>query len=128
MIKCRQLDKYVSELKSQGLEAYAFPADVRDSHAIDCTIDQIGNDIGPIETLVNVAGVTGRSTNKERQIANIVLWIAATRGGKTVKKHIVLTSMRNFHLVNSFLCLEAIYDKKKEPVRLETGSKYYIRS
>ena len=55
----------------------------------------------------------GRSTNQERQIANIVLWIAATRGGKTVKDHIVLTSMRNFHLVNSFLCLEAIYDKKK---------------
>ena len=55
----------------------------------------------------------GRSTNQERQITIIVLWIAATRGGKTVKDHIVLTSMRNFHLVNSFLCLEAIYDKKK---------------
>lgn len=58
----------------------------------------------------------GRSTNQERQIANIVLWIAATRGGKIVKEHIVLTRMGNFHLVNflqSFLCLAAIYDKKK---------------
>ncbi|MFJ7367414.1 2,3-dihydro-2,3-dihydroxybenzoate dehydrogenase [Peribacillus frigoritolerans] len=52
-----KLNKYVSELKSQGLEVYAFPADVSDSHAIDGIVDQIENDIGPIETLVNVAGV-----------------------------------------------------------------------
>ncbi|MFE4708624.1 hypothetical protein [Peribacillus simplex] len=39
------------------MEVYAFPADVSDSHAIDGAVDQIENDIGPIETLVNVAGV-----------------------------------------------------------------------
>ncbi|MGE7907756.1 hypothetical protein ACQKNS_25700 [Peribacillus sp. NPDC094092] len=33
------------------------------------------------------------SANQERQIASIVLWIAATSGGKTVKEHIVLTRM-----------------------------------
>ncbi|MFF2459784.1 hypothetical protein [Peribacillus simplex] len=34
---------------------------------------------GPIDSLVNVVGVLqGRSTNQERQIASIVLWIAAT--------------------------------------------------
>ncbi|MFE5431335.1 SDR family NAD(P)-dependent oxidoreductase [Peribacillus simplex] len=52
-----QLDKYVSELKSQGLKVYAFPADVSDSNAIDCIVDQNENEIGPIETLVNIAGV-----------------------------------------------------------------------
>ncbi|WP_144529470.1 SDR family NAD(P)-dependent oxidoreductase [Peribacillus simplex] len=52
-----QLDKYVSELKSQGLEVYSFPADVSDSNAIDYIVDQNKNEIGPIETLVDIAGV-----------------------------------------------------------------------
>jgi hypothetical protein len=65
----------------------------------------------------------GRSTNQEKQIVNIVLWIAATRAGKTVKEHIVLTWMRKFHLVNvpsAFLLPYMV--KKKEPVLLQTGS------
>ncbi|MGE7924249.1 2,3-dihydro-2,3-dihydroxybenzoate dehydrogenase [Viridibacillus arvi] len=52
-----KLNGYVNELKSQRLDVYAFPADVSDSHAIISIVDEIERDIGPIEILVNVAGV-----------------------------------------------------------------------
>ncbi|MCK1986182.1 MULTISPECIES: hypothetical protein [Peribacillus] len=60
----------------------------------------------------------GRSTNQERQIANIVLWIAAARAGKTVK------DLVKFPAFISALRIASIYGQKKEPVLSQTGSKY----
>ena len=52
-----KLQKHVGALKSEGLDVYGFTADVSDSSAIDSIVDTIEREIGPIEILVNVAGV-----------------------------------------------------------------------
>ncbi|MFJ7679880.1 2,3-dihydro-2,3-dihydroxybenzoate dehydrogenase [Peribacillus sp. NPDC097206] len=52
-----KLQKHVDALKSKGLEVYGFSADVSDSPAIDRIVDTVEREIGPIEILVNVAGV-----------------------------------------------------------------------
>lgn len=51
------LDALVSDLAGAGLEACAYPADVRDSHAADTVTDAVERELGPIGILVNVAGV-----------------------------------------------------------------------
>jgi 2,3-dihydro-2,3-dihydroxybenzoate dehydrogenase len=52
-----KLEKVVNSLKAEGCRAEAFPADVRDSAAIDDITARIERDMGPIDILVNVAGV-----------------------------------------------------------------------
>lgn len=52
-----KLEKVVSSLKAEGRHAEAFPADVRDSAAIDEITARIEREMGPIDILVNVAGV-----------------------------------------------------------------------
>ncbi|MCY7785404.1 2,3-dihydro-2,3-dihydroxybenzoate dehydrogenase [Bacillus inaquosorum] len=52
-----KLEKVVSSLKAEGCYAEAFPADVRDSAAIDEITARIECEMGPIDILVNVAGV-----------------------------------------------------------------------
>ncbi|MBV9791288.1 MAG: SDR family NAD(P)-dependent oxidoreductase, partial [Chloroflexi bacterium] len=56
----RQVDKLhslVADLNDRDRQAVAFPADVRDSSAIDAVVSEIERDLGPIGILVNVAGV-----------------------------------------------------------------------
>ncbi|TYR81426.1 2,3-dihydro-2,3-dihydroxybenzoate dehydrogenase [Priestia megaterium] len=52
-----KLCSLIKELKGQGYKAEAFPADVSDSKAVDRVVETIERDMGPIEVLVNVAGV-----------------------------------------------------------------------
>lgn len=52
-----KLSSLVNELKSQGYNVAAFPADVTDSKAVDTVVDLIETSIGPIDILVNVAGI-----------------------------------------------------------------------
>lgn len=52
-----KLGRLVNELKSDGCNVEAFPVDVSNNKAVDIVIDLIERDIGPIEILVNVAGV-----------------------------------------------------------------------
>ncbi len=52
-----QLTRLVTGLGSNGYHVTAFPADVSDSIAVEDIVDQIECDMGPIEILVNVAGV-----------------------------------------------------------------------
>ena len=52
-----QLNLQVNRFKEQGFEVFAFPADVGDSMAIDAIVDTVESEIGPIEMLVNVAGI-----------------------------------------------------------------------
>lgn len=55
--QAEKLQKHVDALKSEGLDVYAFSADVSDSLAIDRMVATVEREIGPIELLVNVAGV-----------------------------------------------------------------------
>ena len=52
-----KLSSLVNELKSEGRKVEAFPVNVSNSKAVDTVVDLIEHDIGPIEILVNVAGV-----------------------------------------------------------------------
>jgi 2,3-dihydro-2,3-dihydroxybenzoate dehydrogenase len=52
-----KLNSFVNELKSQGCNVEAFPVDVSDSKAVNTVIDLIEHDFGPIDILINVAGV-----------------------------------------------------------------------
>lgn len=51
------LSRLVNELKLNGYKAEAFPVDVSDSRAVASAVGCIEHDLGPIEILVNVAGV-----------------------------------------------------------------------
>lgn len=47
----------VAELRAGGHQAAAFPADVSDSAAVEAMVEQIEREVGPVEILVNVAGL-----------------------------------------------------------------------
>ncbi|MCG6199631.1 SDR family NAD(P)-dependent oxidoreductase, partial [Anoxybacillus sp. LAT_38] len=47
----------VAELRAGGHQAAAFPADASDSAAVEAMVDQIEREVGPVEILVNVAGL-----------------------------------------------------------------------
>ncbi|KKB74289.1 MULTISPECIES: 2,3-dihydro-2,3-dihydroxybenzoate dehydrogenase [Bacillus] len=53
----RGLRSIVTDLEKKGLHAKAFAADVGNSAAVEETVGMIERDIGPIDYLVNVAGV-----------------------------------------------------------------------
>jgi 2,3-dihydro-2,3-dihydroxybenzoate dehydrogenase len=51
------LKAVAADLTAAGHDAAAYPADVRDNAAVEEAIDQAERDMGPIDVLVNVAGV-----------------------------------------------------------------------
>lgn len=51
------LESAVESLRRRGFQAEAFCADVSSSTDISATVDQIERDIGPIDMLVNAAGI-----------------------------------------------------------------------
>lgn len=57
-----ELNGLVAEINASGNHAVAFPADVSDRRAVEEIVNHVEQEIGPIEILVNVAGVlrTGR--------------------------------------------------------------------
>lgn len=52
-----QLADVVQKLTADGLRVQAFPADVTDSWSVNATVDAIELGLGPIDYLVNAAGV-----------------------------------------------------------------------
>lgn len=57
-----QLDRLKNELSSRGCKVKGFPVDVSDGEAVDKVVDSIERDLGPIDILVNVAGVLHRGS------------------------------------------------------------------
>jgi 3-oxoacyl-[acyl-carrier protein] reductase len=51
-------DEVVSEVKAMGGEAMAVGGDVSDEHAVDGVFEMVGAGLGPVEVLVNNAGIT----------------------------------------------------------------------
>ncbi|MEV7193727.1 2,3-dihydro-2,3-dihydroxybenzoate dehydrogenase [Streptomyces sp. NPDC093510] len=52
-----RLDETVQKLTADGLAAEAFPADVTDRAAVRALVDEVERRLGPVEHLVNAAGV-----------------------------------------------------------------------
>ncbi|MFD3258199.1 2,3-dihydro-2,3-dihydroxybenzoate dehydrogenase [Paenibacillus lentus] len=51
------MDGLAAELRAQGCEVSAFVTDVADSQAVEAAVEQVERELGPIEILVNVAGL-----------------------------------------------------------------------
>ncbi|MFF3330846.1 2,3-dihydro-2,3-dihydroxybenzoate dehydrogenase [Streptomyces sp. NPDC002888] len=51
------LVKTVARLRDDGFDASAFATDVRDSAAVEDTVHRVEEELGPVDILVNVAGV-----------------------------------------------------------------------
>jgi NAD(P)-dependent dehydrogenase (short-subunit alcohol dehydrogenase family) len=54
-----QLDEVVSDITQAGGRAFACPADVTDRTAVESAVAAVGQTLGPIDLLVNNAGVGG---------------------------------------------------------------------
>jgi gluconate 5-dehydrogenase len=54
------LAEAVARLKAEGLDAHGYPFDVTDGAAIEAAVDLIEREAGPIEILVNCAGIQNR--------------------------------------------------------------------
>ncbi|MEV0844574.1 2,3-dihydro-2,3-dihydroxybenzoate dehydrogenase [Streptomyces sp. NPDC049954] len=52
-----RLEEETAKLAADGLPVTAFAADVTDSAAVDTVVDRIEEDLGPVDYLVNAAGV-----------------------------------------------------------------------
>ena len=57
--------EWLAEMKKQGYDFYAVPADVADFNACDKCIKQVEAEIGPVDVLVNNAGITRDMTFKK---------------------------------------------------------------
>ena len=55
-----KLDRAVAQLRSEGIAAHGFAFDVRDADQIAVGVKTIARDVGPIDVLVNNAGVNLR--------------------------------------------------------------------
>ncbi len=53
----RRLAEVVSKLTADGLAVHARPADVTSSAAVEALVDGVERELGPVEALVNTAGV-----------------------------------------------------------------------
>ena len=53
----QKLHAHAQQLKEQGLDVFAFSADVGDSKAIDAIVEKVESEMGQIDMLANVAGV-----------------------------------------------------------------------
>jgi 2,3-dihydro-2,3-dihydroxybenzoate dehydrogenase len=51
------LDRMVAAQQAAGRRVVAYPADVRDSSAVDTLVKRVQHDLGPIAVLANVAGI-----------------------------------------------------------------------
>ncbi|MGW0465459.1 2,3-dihydro-2,3-dihydroxybenzoate dehydrogenase [Streptomyces sp. NPDC003027] len=52
-----RLDTTVGKLRAEGLAVTGFPADVTSSDAVEALVARVEDDLGPVEHLVNAAGV-----------------------------------------------------------------------
>jgi 2,3-dihydro-2,3-dihydroxybenzoate dehydrogenase len=51
------LETLVADLRGQHVQAFAFATDIRDGIAVRAMVERVVEDIGPIDFLVNVAGI-----------------------------------------------------------------------
>ena len=55
------LDDACDELRRSGIEATALPCDITDPRQVTATVDRVREELGPVDVLINNAGVTHRS-------------------------------------------------------------------
>lgn len=64
VFECPNLDDWKRERQEEGLDIRVYSADVADFESCQAAVKQIENEVGPIEVLVNCAGITRDATLK----------------------------------------------------------------
>ena len=64
------LDNAIAEYKSVGIEAYGYVFDVTDETAVIASIKKIEAEVGPIDILINNAGIIKRTPIIEMEVAD----------------------------------------------------------
>jgi acetoacetyl-CoA reductase len=62
--------EWLSAMKSQGYEFHAYPCDVTDWNSCKACVKKVSAEIGPVEVLVNNAGITRDMTFKKMDSVN----------------------------------------------------------
>ncbi len=65
-----KVDAWLTEMKEKGYHFRAYPCDVSDYASAQACIAQIVNDMGPVDVLVNNAGITRDMTFKKMEKVN----------------------------------------------------------
>jgi acetoacetyl-CoA reductase len=66
----KNVDSWLAEQKANGLEFKAFPCDVADFDSCAACVAQVEKEVGPIDVLVNNAGITRDMTFKKMTAAD----------------------------------------------------------
>ena len=64
------VDNAIAEYKAEGIEAYGYLFDVTDEAAVIATINKIEAEVGPIDILINNAGIIKRTPIIEMEVAD----------------------------------------------------------
>lgn len=64
------IDNAIAEYKSVGIEAYGYLFDVTDEAAVIATINKIEAEVGPIDVLINNAGIIKRTPIIDMEVAD----------------------------------------------------------
>lgn len=66
----KDLDETVAQLRSEGYNAYGYCFDVSDEEAVKTAVDRMEQEVGPIDILINNAGIHRRAPLEEMTAAN----------------------------------------------------------
>ncbi|CAH8282191.1 gluconate 5-dehydrogenase [Mariniflexile fucanivorans] len=64
------INKAMAEYKSEGIEAYGYVFNVTDEKAVIESVDKIESEVGPIDILINNAGIIKRTPMIEMEVAD----------------------------------------------------------
>ena len=65
VFECPNLDDWKKQRADEGLDIAVYPADVADFESCKTAVEQIEKDVGPVDVLVNCAGITRDATLKK---------------------------------------------------------------
>ena len=73
--RAERLAEVEAEIRESGAQATPYPLDVTDAAAIEALVDQVWNDVGPIQILINNAGIPDaqRAHRMELELVDRVL-------------------------------------------------------
>ncbi len=64
------INKAIAEYKSEGIEAYGYVFNVTDDNAVIESVNKIENEVGPIDILINNAGIIKRTPMIEMEVVD----------------------------------------------------------
>lgn len=68
VIECERIDNWRKERQLEGIEAHLYEADVSDFYSCKEMVEKVEKEVGPVDVLVNVAGITRDATLKKMEL------------------------------------------------------------